>query len=174
MYHTARSLCSKVGLIHTSSSIMASLVAQDARPRVVLSDVKLKKVEDACDRSSPNVALAGEDNLAEEEARWKYFFDSGANSWFNDLKGFTFTSVRLSPLRFVPVLNACCVCSLSLDVHDAAPGGGGRDRQALGGARPGPRAGHGFGRRGRREGRGSSSMGGKWGDGVRWLSWRLA
>lgn len=44
------------------------------------------------DRSSANIALAGKDVLDDEAERWKYFFDSGCATWFDDIKNFTFTS----------------------------------------------------------------------------------
>lgn len=49
------------------------------------------------DRSTANpAAFASPDALAEEEERWKYFFDSGASSWFDAIKDFTFSSTFCS------------------------------------------------------------------------------
>jgi len=57
-----------------------------------LKSAKLKRVpaEAVQDRSSANVALAGEDVLADEAERWKYFFASGCDSWFDEIKAYTF------------------------------------------------------------------------------------
>ena len=44
------------------------------------------------DRSNANTNLSGKDVLDDEAERWKYFFDSGVNAWFDDLKEVTFTS----------------------------------------------------------------------------------
>eukprot|EP00927_Polykrikos_kofoidii_P057197 TRINITY_DN51317_c0_g1_i1.p1 TRINITY_DN51317_c0_g1~~TRINITY_DN51317_c0_g1_i1.p1 ORF type:complete len:429 (-),score=87.80 TRINITY_DN51317_c0_g1_i1:94-1314(-) len=59
-----------------------------------LNQVKLKSVPEAekRDRSSANVQLAGEDALADEAERWKYFFNTGCGSWYEDLKEHTFGS----------------------------------------------------------------------------------
>jgi hypothetical protein len=44
------------------------------------------------DRSEANLALSGADVLEDEAERWKYFFDSGCSSWFDDIAEHTFSS----------------------------------------------------------------------------------
>ena len=48
----------------------------------------LQKVEASAtsDRSAVNLANATPDVLEDEAERWKYFFESGLNSWFEDIK----------------------------------------------------------------------------------------
>ena len=58
--------------------------------------VALKKVEGAKDRSAVNLDLAGPDVLADEAERWKYFFESGLNCWFEDIRDHTFSSTFCS------------------------------------------------------------------------------
>lgn len=58
--------------------------------------VPLKKVENAKDRSAVNLANAAPDVLEDEAERWKYFFESGLNCWFEDIKHHTFSSTFCS------------------------------------------------------------------------------
>lgn len=55
---------------------------------------KLRSVpqDERNDRSGPNTDLGGKDVLDDEADRWKYFFDSGAEAWFKELKAYTFRS----------------------------------------------------------------------------------
>ena len=61
----------------------------------------LRKVPAAkrADRSAANVSLADPDILAEEAERHAYFFNSGADTWFQDLGDLTFSSTfcKLAP-----------------------------------------------------------------------------
>ena len=69
-----------------------------------LSDIKgktrLRSVAESerRDRSAANTSLAGKDVLEDEAERWEYFFNSGASSWYDDIKEFTFTSTFCSLL----------------------------------------------------------------------------
>ena len=58
----------------------------------------LQKVEASAtsDRSAVNLANATPDVLEDEAERWKYFFESGLNSWFEDIKEHTFSSTFCS------------------------------------------------------------------------------
>eukprot|EP00446_Apocalathium_sp_SHHI-4_P009234 CAMPEP_0177165674 /NCGR_PEP_ID=MMETSP0367-20130122/7633_1 /TAXON_ID=447022 ORGANISM="Scrippsiella hangoei-like, Strain SHHI-4" /NCGR_SAMPLE_ID=MMETSP0367 /ASSEMBLY_ACC=CAM_ASM_000362 /LENGTH=396 /DNA_ID=CAMNT_0018611705 /DNA_START=53 /DNA_END=1243 /DNA_ORIENTATION=+ len=55
---------------------------------------KLKSVpkEELRDRSHANTSLSGKDVLEDEADRWKYFFNSGCEAWFTDIKEHTFRS----------------------------------------------------------------------------------